>query len=993
MFVRNLVDMTMANFGRIDSLVLNAGRLDPIGHISNLDNDEVKNLFDINFFSAIELVKQALPHLKDTANKSNRSSSCIFVSSGASTKPYDGWMAYGASKAALNHLCLDLSVEEAPLIRSIAVAPGVVDTSMQVYIRDAGREKMKPEALKRFTDMHKNGELLPPEVPGNVYAELALNGIPDNLNGKFTDLDIDMNNYPTNLAKDCLVQEPKRKYDTYAMTMGMGDLKTGNSSSLPIPSAPLKISNFNIQKDLTKRISSLSIIQTINKGLKGRQIEQEQGEQRDQREQREQRETNLVNVPNSSTAFKYAHNTLDLLASTPSIPIADHKESNDLDSHILENRLSRVLNQNNYDSTLRQSLSMIEKRLNREENTSEAEADNYQYITSPGTQGLISRRKLRDNIEEDILKQHYLTLRGFQPIAEKLEYLRNDLADMNSCYGDLNQQLRSIIDSSQGVRHNMAEETKQRDVISIKKNLLSSFKANFTLNQYEEHYLMNEGIDEEYFNLLSKVSRIHSNCDILLSMNNDKLGVSIMTQMARIIDIATDRMASYLKKNLNSTYQEDTVNRDSRTISSLQRALIYIRKNSMEKFNGVVADLVENRSRLLSEEFDNQLKGYSEAAQTQEDSRENFQRTSKKTSRKTLFMSPYDTKRFASDMLAYVHSVIVNELEMAESLFNFDQAEVENKDLLLVIKSVGNKVIDSLSLPLRASLEGILRQEAKPGVVIELYQLLDLYHMMYSKLIDVSKSELLNTLVHLKIEAKDRLFNMIHVRLKDLKVESGAEEIDDDFLGLPDWLIDFYSNFLVIFEGDDGDMLLGMDKDQRNKVESLIVDEPLKILEEQVKKLKLSRRSKLIFEINCIDFLYSKIEVISRLSKKTEEISEKLQVLVKELSDNLFDDLLKHSGLFDIYNLVNMIFALEDDFFDVSLYQPITENKLFNLLTFQDANTKLGDFLATYITSNDLNNLISPTILSQVSVDPSLKFVKFYNKLTQIVADDVVRSR
>lgn len=55
----------------------------------------------------------------------------VFVSSGAAVTGYQGWGAYGAAKAAMNHLSMTLAAEE-PDITSIAVRPGVIGLSRYV---------------------------------------------------------------------------------------------------------------------------------------------------------------------------------------------------------------------------------------------------------------------------------------------------------------------------------------------------------------------------------------------------------------------------------------------------------------------------------------------------------------------------------------------------------------------------------------------------------------------------------------------------------------------------------------------------------------------------------------------------------------------------------------------------------------------------------------------------------------------------------------------
>lgn len=46
-------------------------------------------------------------------------------------------------------------------------------------------QNMTPEALKRFTDLKSNNELLDPSVPGTIYANLSQRGFSKEINGKY----------------------------------------------------------------------------------------------------------------------------------------------------------------------------------------------------------------------------------------------------------------------------------------------------------------------------------------------------------------------------------------------------------------------------------------------------------------------------------------------------------------------------------------------------------------------------------------------------------------------------------------------------------------------------------------------------------------------------------------------------------------------------------------------------------------------------------------
>ncbi|EEQ42729.1 conserved hypothetical protein [Candida albicans WO-1] len=172
------VESAISKFGQLNSIIANAGVLEPVGPIESTSVDDWKRLYDINLFAVVELIKHSLPHLKKTNGK------VIAVSSGAATKAYSGWYAYGSSKAALNHLILSLASDEKD-VQAISIAPGVVDTEMQTDIREKFGKNMTPEGLQRFVDLHENRQLASPEEPGTVYAKLALQGWSKDLNGKF----------------------------------------------------------------------------------------------------------------------------------------------------------------------------------------------------------------------------------------------------------------------------------------------------------------------------------------------------------------------------------------------------------------------------------------------------------------------------------------------------------------------------------------------------------------------------------------------------------------------------------------------------------------------------------------------------------------------------------------------------------------------------------------------------------------------------------------
>jgi 3-oxoacyl-[acyl-carrier protein] reductase len=122
---RALAAAALADFGRIDYLVNNAGVSKFVAH-ANLDGLEATDfarIFSINVSGAFQMLRAALPALRASGR-----GAVVNVASIAGTCGIGSSVAYAASKAALLSLTTTLARALAPAVRVNAVAPGFVDT-------------------------------------------------------------------------------------------------------------------------------------------------------------------------------------------------------------------------------------------------------------------------------------------------------------------------------------------------------------------------------------------------------------------------------------------------------------------------------------------------------------------------------------------------------------------------------------------------------------------------------------------------------------------------------------------------------------------------------------------------------------------------------------------------------------------------------------------------------------------------------------------------
>jgi len=120
----NLVDRVIAQAGRLDILINNAGSPLQFTPIEKCPTDLWRRVFDLNVTAAFLVTRQAIPHLK----KSGKGCIVNNLSLSVQTGGAGGGGPYAAAKGALQVLTRTLARELAPQIRVNAIMPGVIET-------------------------------------------------------------------------------------------------------------------------------------------------------------------------------------------------------------------------------------------------------------------------------------------------------------------------------------------------------------------------------------------------------------------------------------------------------------------------------------------------------------------------------------------------------------------------------------------------------------------------------------------------------------------------------------------------------------------------------------------------------------------------------------------------------------------------------------------------------------------------------------------------
>ena len=121
--LEELVDRAMAELGRIDVVVNNAGGTSPRPF---LDTSErmFERAFHFNVTTAFALSKLAVPHML-----AGDGGSIVNIGSAIGRLRDRGFVAYGTAKAAMAHMTRLMAADLAPRVRANAIAVGSVATS------------------------------------------------------------------------------------------------------------------------------------------------------------------------------------------------------------------------------------------------------------------------------------------------------------------------------------------------------------------------------------------------------------------------------------------------------------------------------------------------------------------------------------------------------------------------------------------------------------------------------------------------------------------------------------------------------------------------------------------------------------------------------------------------------------------------------------------------------------------------------------------------
>lgn len=199
----------------------------------------------------------------------------------------------------------------------------------------------------------------------------------------------------------------------------------------------------------------------------------------------------------------------------------------------------------------------------------------------------------------------------------------------------------------------------QKKQAETKQQILNAFNSHFLISEDEITVLTStaEPVNEEFFQTLTRVKRIHHDCQVLLGTEDQRLGLEVLERSSKHINAAYQKLYRWIQREFK------TLDLENPQINASVRRSLRVLAERPALFQSCLDSFAEARENILSDSFYAALTGSSNE--------------SRNLTTKPIEFQAHDPLRYVGDMLAWAHSTTVSEREALEVLFISDGDEIK----------------------------------------------------------------------------------------------------------------------------------------------------------------------------------------------------------------------------------------------------------------------------------------------------------------------------
>lgn len=513
-----------------------------------------------------------------------------------------------------------------------------------------------------------------------------------------------------------------------------------------------------------------------------------------------------------------------------------------------------------------------------------------------------SRRSLRGEIERRILVINEQFVDAFGHMIKDLESINSDVEAMSHCCTDMMQRLSTTKEQTQELITKTSSLQDEQNKVELQTQLAESFITKFQLQADEAKLLRTNkagDLHQDFFKVLQKVQRIHSDVKVLLRTNQQTAGLEIMEQMALLQEAAFERLYRWCQSQCRSMTSSsfDITRMQQEAVKALQsRHVLYtycLDEYATARRGTVVQGFIDalTRNGGKSRDHHHQQQQY-----------------------RPIELHAHDPIRYTGDILAWLHQSVASEKENLVQLL----AQCDKSTEADVVRTLG-QIFEGIINPFRVRVEQVLVTEPGTLILYKLTNLLKFYHRTIADIIgggeegaaaDVdlnapsgstyNENSLLEVLNDTYLLCNKLFFTSLQLLSSKLldKVEMPPRD-----LSAPRTLNETLKLLKDIFDTHDTSIVEMRDRrDVLVDVMSHVIDPLIQMCTVSASQLRPADMA--CYVINCIH----SIKFVLSLYEFTEERIEMLSAQIEAHTDTLVNeqtgDLLNAAGIAHVYKLI-----------------------------------------------------------------------------------------
>ncbi|KAL0254801.1 Golgi transport complex subunit 6 [Diplodia seriata] len=545
------------------------------------------------------------------------------------------------------------------------------------------------------------------------------------------------------------------------------------------------------------------------------------------------------------------------------------------------------------------------------------------------------RRQLRLDVQRDVIRCNGDIVQDFGRVAEQLRRVGTAIQALNRCCADMRAQISSatretkpMLDDASALMGQKADgETKQRLLDALKSHFILSDEQLFTLTS------TTEPVDDDFFQLLTRVKKIHHDSQLLLGTEDQRLGLEILEQSSKQLSSAFQKLYRWVQREFK------TLDLENPQISASIRRALRVLAERPTLFQSCLDFFAEAREHTLSDAFYSALTGAADVGSTA----------------KPIEFYAHDPLRYVGDMLAWVHSTTVSEREALEVLFisegneisksiqqglesepwlRVDDQEGEGFDGKKALHQLVSRDLAGVARLLRQRTEQVIQSHEDAVLAFKIANLIGFYHNTFSKLVGTD-SPILDVLAGLE-ESALRQFRA-NMRDHVASVQSDLAVAPAN-LAPPDFLDEALEMLKALLRSYDSSMAaLDNRENGFQPVLAEALDPFLNGCENLYKRLQEPDND--VFAINCLLAARSILASFSFVKERVEEMDDTMQEHRSKLVASQHRYFLHTSGLYPLKAILSELSDSEEDLKSIPQLTPFKPEALVN------TGDRLDDFL------------------------------------------------